>query len=85
MQTLDEYNDEQRERGRQAQATERRAGGACTRCGTQMRYAGPMQILTSFPPKRAVRCPACGAHGYKDMAIGTRPLADVPGDSTRGS
>ncbi len=85
MQTLDEYNDEQRERRRQAQQDERRAGVACTRCGTQMRYVDPTQILTSFPPKRAVICPACGAHGYKDMAIGTRPLADVPGDSTRGS
>lgn len=40
------------------------AGVLCNQCGTEMVYRDNT-VLTSFPPKRNVRCLNCGAQGYK--------------------
>jgi transcription elongation factor Elf1 len=37
----------------------------CPSCGEELWDTDPMVTLASFPPQKAVHCPACGYRGYR--------------------
>ena len=40
-------------------------GIACPTCGKELWDTNPTVLLTSYPPRKAVHCPACGYSGTR--------------------
>ena len=40
-------------------------GILCPECGNELFDVNPNTVLTSYPPKKAVKCNGCGFNGYR--------------------
>ena len=65
MKTLSEHNEKFENKFWEIERAKRKANILCNECGTEMIFVDDT-ILASIPPKRNVKCPNCGARGYKN-------------------
>jgi len=66
LKNLDEYNAQHNKLHWHLNSNEPQLNGiACPKCGAELYDSNPMEILTSMPPKKKVRCSKCGYVGYR--------------------
>lgn len=64
MKTLKEYNEDKVKQYKEAKAKAHLSGIACDKCGTELEFPNPGELLMSNPPKKRVKCPKCGHTDY---------------------